>query len=120
MPQKIIDGTHSQTTTYLVPRKKLIADVSNIRKLPTVTIWDDATNCYDRVAHPYASLCSQYFGLDICYLLVLFKTIQNMKIHLLIAFGVSSSFYTSEGQLFQGAVQENGAAPALWLIISFF
>ena len=36
------------------------------------------------------------------------------------AFGVSSSFYTSEGQPFQGAVQGNGAATALWLIITIF
>ena len=97
-----------------------MADVSNIRKVPTVTICADATNYYDRVAHPYASLCSQYFGFGICYLLVLFKTIQNMKIHLRTAFGVSSFFYASEGQPFQGAVQGNGAAPVLWLIISIF
>ena len=29
-------------------------------------------------------------------------------------------FYTSDGQPFQGNVQGNGAAPALWLIISIF
>ena len=58
--------------------------------------------------------------MDICYLLVLFKAIQNMKMHLRTVFGVSSSFYTSEVQPFQGTVQGNGAAPALWLIISVF
>ena len=40
--------------------------------------------------------------------------------HLRTAFGISSSFYTSDGQPFQGAVQGNGVAPALWLIISIF
>ena len=100
--------------------KKLITDISNTIKLPTATICADATNCYDRVAHPYASLCSQYFGMEICYLLVLFRTIQSMKMHLRTAFGVSTTFYSSDSQPFQGAVQGNGAAPALWLIISIF
>ena len=45
---------------------------------------------------------------------------QNMKMHLRTAFGVSSSFYTSDGQPFQGVVQGNGVSPALWLIISIF
>ena len=97
IPQKIIGGRRSQVATHLALSKKLIADISNIRKVPTVTICADATNCYDRVAHYFASLCSQYFGLEICYLLILFRTIQNMKMHLRTAFGVSSSSYTSDG-----------------------
>ena len=99
-PQEIIGGRRSQAATHLALTKKLIADISNIRNLPTVTACADATNCYNRVAHPYDSLCSQYFGMDICYLLVLFKEIQNMKMHLRTAFGVSSSLYTREGQPF--------------------
>ena len=35
-------------------------------------------------------------------------------------FGVSTSFYTSDARPFQGAVQGNSSAPALWLIISIF
>ena len=45
---------------------------------------------------------------------------QNMKIHLRTAFVVSTSFYTSDAQPFQGAVQGNGEAPVLWLIITIF
>ena len=56
----------------------------------------------------------------IFYLIVLFKKIQRIKIYLRTAFGVSTPFYTSNGQPFQGAMQGNGAAPALWLIISVF
>ena len=119
-PQEIIGRRRSQADTHLALSKKLIADVSNTRKLPTVTMCADATYYYDRVAHPYASLCSQYFGLEIFYLLVLFKAIQSMKMHLRTAFGVSSSFYTSHRQPFQGAVQGNGASPALWTIKSVF
>ena len=65
MPQEIIGDRRSQAATHLALSKKLIADTSNIRKLPMVSICADATNCYDRVAHPYGSLYSQYFGLDI-------------------------------------------------------
>ena len=120
IPQEIIEGRRSQAATHLVLSKKLIADTSNIRKLPTVTTCADATNYYDRVAHPYASLCSQYFGMEICYLLVLFKAIQNMNMHLRTVFGVSISFHTSKEQHFQGAMQYNGVAPALWIIIRVF
>ena len=58
MPQEIIGGRRPQAVAYLALSKKIIADVSNIRKLPTVTMCADATNCYDRVAHPCDSLCS--------------------------------------------------------------
>ena len=120
IPAKIIGGRRSQSATHLALSKKLIADISNINKLPAATICADATNYYDRVAHTYASLCAQYFGLDVCYVLVLFRKIQNMRMHLHTAFSVSSSFYTSDNLPFQGTVQGNGAAPALWLIISIF
>lgn len=119
MPQDVIGGRRSQAATHLALSKKLISDISNTRKLPTVTMCTDATNCYDIVARPYASLCLQYFGIEICYLLVLLKK-QSIKMHLRISFGVSTSFYSRNGQLFQGTVQGNGVAPALWLIMSVF
>ena len=75
MPQEIIGSRRLKAATHLVLRKKLIADISNTRKLPTVTMCADATNCYDRVAHPHTSLCSQYFGMEIYYLLVILKKI---------------------------------------------
>ena len=72
IPIEVIGGRRSQAVTYLALNKKLIADIANVRKLPTVTICADATNCYDRVAHPFASLCAQYFGLEITCLMILF------------------------------------------------
>ena len=57
-PQDIIGVSRSQAATHLALRKTLIADISNTRKLLTVITCVDATNCYDRVAHPYTSLCS--------------------------------------------------------------
>ena len=52
--------------------------------------------------------------MEICYSLVLFK--KSLRTD----FGVSTSFYTRNGQPFKGAVQGNGAAPVLWLIILVF
>ena len=57
-PYEIIGGRRSQAVTHFDLSKKLIADISNIRKLPTATTCDDATNYYDRIAHPHASLCA--------------------------------------------------------------
>lgn len=51
-------------------------------------------------------------------MLVLFCTIQNMKMHLRAAFRVLSSFCTSDDLPIQGAVKSNGEGPALWLIIT--
>ena len=100
--------------------KKLISDIANARKLPTI-ICTDATNCYDRVAHPFASLCVQHFRLEIMFLAALFRTIQSMKMHLRTSYGVSNSHYSGdEDKLFEGVVEGSGVAPALQMIISFF
>ena len=63
----------SQAATNLALSKKLIAEMTNTRKLPTTTTCADETNCYNKVSHPCASLCSQRVGLGICDSLVLFK-----------------------------------------------
>lgn len=121
IPIEIIGGRRSQAATHLALNKKLIADIANVRKLPMIAICANATNCYDRVAHPFASLCAQYFGLEISYLAVLFRATQRMKIFLRTSYGISQTSYSGEeGRPFQGVVQGSGAAPALWLIISIF
>ena len=121
IPVEIIGGRRSQAATHLALNKKLISDIANVRKLPMITICADATNCYDRVAHPFASLCAQYFGLEVSYLAVLFRAIQSMKMFLRTSYGISQTAYSGEeGRPFQGLVQGSGAAPALWMIISIF
>ena len=77
--QEIIGGRRLQAAAYLALSKKVITIISNTNKLPTSTICANATDCYDQVAHPYAILCSQCFGIELCYLLVIFRTMQNMK-----------------------------------------
>ena len=118
---EIIGGRRSQAAIHLALNKKLIADIANIHKQLIVTICTNATNCYNRVAYPYASICCQYFGLELLYLLVLVGEIQPMKIYLHTLLGISSSFYSSSNSHpFQEVVQENGTALALWLIIMIF
>ena len=102
---KIIGGRQSKVATHLALDKKLISDIANMMKLPMITIYTDVTNCYDRVAHPFASLCTQYFGLDLSYLVVLFRAIQSMKMFLRTAFGVSEHYYSGDDDRpFQGIV----------------
>ena len=57
IPIEVIGRRKSQAATHLALNKKLIADIVNVRKLPAATICADATICYNRVAHPFASLC---------------------------------------------------------------
>ena len=118
---EIIGGRQSQAATYLALNKKLIAGIANVRKLPTITICIDVTNCYNRVAYPFASLCAQCFGLEISCLIALFRATQSMRIFLRTSCGMSQTSYSGDdGNPFQGVVQGSGAAPALWIIISMF
>ena len=76
-PQEIIGSRRSQAATHLALRKIIIEDVSNTKKLSATTTHAEATKCYDRVAHHRASLCVQCFGMDLSYLVVLFRTIKK-------------------------------------------
>ena len=99
--------------------KKLIADISNQVKSPSIVISADATNCHDRVTHPFASLTVQHFGVQLNYVLVLLKATQNMLMHLQTAHGFSASAYSRTTIApFQGAAQDSRVAPVLWLAIS--
>ena len=55
-------------------RKKLISNVANTKKLPMTMMRTNATNCYDRVAHLFASTCTQCFRLEL-ESLVIFRAI---------------------------------------------
>ena len=79
-----------------------------------ITIYADTTNCYDRVTYPFASIYAQYFGLELSYLLVLFRAIQLIKMFLRISFGILITFYSGdEGRPFKGVVQGSSTAQAL-------
>ena len=102
MPKEIMGGRRSQEETHPELHKKLLEDVSNIKKNPTTKTCAVSINFYDIVACHYASLCAQHFVMDLNYLILLLKTIQCMKMHLHTVFGVSTAFYTSECKPFKG------------------
>ena len=79
---EVTDGRRSQVATHLALDKKLISKIVNARKLPIITIYVNATNCYNRVTHLFASLYVQYFGAETIYLAILFRAIYSMKIFL--------------------------------------
>ena len=78
----------------------------------------DASNCFDRVAHPTVGMACQHFGLPLDGVVNFFDTIQNMKMHLMIAYGLSINFFSGQDLPFQGLMQGNGAASLGFLLIA--
>jgi hypothetical protein len=73
----------------------------------------DADNCYDRIAHPIASMAFQSLGLPQEAAKSMLATIQDMRFYLRTGFGDSRAYAgLSKGKKTQGLCQGNGAAPA--------
>ena len=99
IPYEIIGGRRGQSLIHIVLNKKLVSDIANQSKKPTVVVSADASNCYDQIMHPIASLTCQHFGLNLEYLLLLFGIIQILKMYLRTSFGLSMQFYTGTKSL---------------------
>jgi hypothetical protein len=79
----------------------------------------NADNCYDRIAHPIASLVFQALGVPQEAVVSLLSTIQDMRFFLCPGFGDSKAYAGStNGKKTQGLCQGNGAAPAGWTVTS--
>jgi hypothetical protein len=79
----------------------------------------DADNCYDRSAHPIASMVFQSLGVPQEAATSLLSTIQDMRFFLRTGFGDSKAYVGStNGKKTQGMCQGNGAAPAGWTVMS--
>lgn len=99
--------------------KRLFADVSRQARAAFSIISADAANCYDRIAHAFASLVFQAFGVYITMVSAMLTTIQNMKFFLRTGFGESTVYMTAVlGAIIHGLCQGNTAAPAGWSLIS--
>ncbi len=78
----------------------------------------DADNCYDRIAHPIASLVFQAFGVLKPAIESMLTTIQDMKFYLQTGYGDSEDYAggARPGEIdpikTQGMCQGNGASPA--------
>eukprot|EP00956_Cyclotella_meneghiniana_P034032 scaffold101125_cov66-Cyclotella_meneghiniana.AAC.4 len=99
--------------------KRLFADISRQLKIPIGIVSADAEQCYDRIAHVFASLVYQAFGVFISAVIVMLASIQHMKFYLRTGLGESAGFMTARiGSIIQGLCQGNSDAPAGWSLIS--
>jgi hypothetical protein len=92
-------------------------DIPRQHRLAATHISLDASQCYDRMAHPPARLCMIQHGAHPPAVRSMFKVLQNANNKVATAFGVSKHTYggrkrTSRGlSPCQGAGQGNGAGP---------
>ena len=91
IPMEIVDGWKIQAEIHVAINKKLMSDVSNQVKTPSVVISTDATNCYNRVFHSFARLTAHHFGVNTCYIMGLFQVIKSMIMLMRTSFGTSST-----------------------------
>ena len=79
----------------------------------------DADSCFDRIAHPIASLIFQALGVNSQASEAMLTTIQEMKFFLRTAYGDSKNFANSKIELkTQGLCQGSGAASSGWAAVS--
>ena len=79
---------------------------------------NDAKSCYDRVVHSAAILTMRSFGVPAPAARVMMATLQQAKHYIKTGFERSGATYGNEQTPIQGTGQGNGAAPALWALIS--
>ena len=114
IPYKIIGERRGYLAIYIALNKKLVSDMENQVKKLMVVISADASNCYDCIVYSFVSMACQHFGLSLEYILLLFGTIQTLKMFLRTSYRISSSYYTGLAlQPFQRGVQGNGVAPPI-------
>lgn len=114
-------GSRSNLCSIEVPVcRALFFDVVRQRKYNAALGSYDAQSCYDRVVHSFTSMVCQAVGVPQYTIDCMLRAIQKMRYYVRTAFGDSSTFYDSGGEISQGLCQGNGASPALWLLISSF
>jgi len=97
--------------------KVIFYDIVRQTRRPAGIAAVDADNCYDRIAHPIASLIFQSMGVPLEAIKSMLTTIQEMKFFLRTGYGDSTDYAGSTGgKRTQGLCQGNGAAPAGWTV----
>ena len=98
----------------------LFFDIVRQRKYNAALGSYDAAQCYDCMTHSFISLAAQSVGTPTAMVGSMLLAIQCMQFHIRTAYGDSTRTYGSTDRPFQGACQGNGAAPALWLLVSAY
>ena len=57
---EVIGNRRRQSSIHIALNKKLVADISNQTKKPTVVISTNTANCYDRIDHLFTSMSCKY------------------------------------------------------------
>ena len=102
--------------------KRLVFDHFRFRKEPFGMCACDLKSCYDRIVHSAASIALQRIGISLPRIQCMFSTVQRLVHHVRTAFGQSEGTFGGDNHNFelppQGTGQGNGAAPAIWSILS--
>ena len=99
--------------------KIMFFDYLRITKTNGAFLAMDLENCFDRMAHPISSLCSQRLGVKPQIAKCMIKTLCSMRHYMRTAYGDSEWFYSgTSSKPLQGAVQGNGAASPMFVAIS--
>ena len=102
--------------------KNLFYDIVRQLRVPAGLASVDADNCYDRIAHPMASMVFQAFGVPTPAIVSMLTTIQDMRFYLRTGYGDSQDYAggkisgTKDPIKPQGMCQGNGASPAAWAV----
>ena len=100
IPREIMGGRRRMPAMHVALNKKLQAEIVNQNKLPRIVVSVDASNCFDRVAHPTVGMACQHFGLSLDFVITFFGAIQNMKRHRMTAHVLLTNFYLVQDLLF--------------------
>jgi len=104
--------------------KVLFFDIARQLRRPAGLASVDADNCYDRIAHPIASMIFQSLGVPQPSVEYMLSTIQRMRFYLRTGYGDSEGYAGGSNEdeqdpvMTQGMCQGNGASPAAWLATS--
>ena len=116
IPDEIYSTRGNQASLMSLSRR-LLMDLTRMKRVILVVTSVDAHTCYDRIAHSVASIACQRLDVNPSVVITMFNTIQKMKFFLRTAYGDSSQSYggSTEQKIFQGVCQGNGAGPAVWI-----
>lgn len=94
---------------------KLVDNIMRLSHSDGAFIFNDAKDCYDRMAHPILSFSLQCLGIALLAVKMLLHPMQRMQHFIRTGFGDSDTFYMCDNNRpLQGVLQGNGAAPSIW------
>ena len=98
----------------------ILLDISRQQKKNLAIASADVAYCYDCVVYPFVSLACRKVGMPKNVISSFFQVIQDVEMFLRTGYGDSSTSFLDALRKFQGLLQGNGAAPAIWLLVSMF